>query len=95
MKKLALLCLFVLGIGFSLFSFKGLAQQGEFDSIILDFREDVPIARISEEVQRLSFKYNQRVDLNSVFSINDRIYIVEGDKKVLKELKRSDLKERY
>ncbi|MEO1671332.1 MAG: S8 family peptidase [Cyanobacteria bacterium J06631_2] len=91
MKRLVLLCLFVLGIGFALFNFKGLAQQGEFDSIILDFKEDVPIATISEEVQRLSFKYNQRVDLNSVFSIDDRIYIVEGDKKVLKELKRSPL----
>ncbi|MEO0845374.1 MAG: S8 family peptidase [Cyanobacteria bacterium J06648_1] len=92
MKRLVLLCLFVLGIGFSLFNFKGLAQQGEFESIILDFKEDVPIATVSEEIQRLSFKYNQRVDLNSVFSIDDRIYIVEGDKKVLKELKRSPLR---
>ncbi|NJL53412.1 MAG: peptidase S8 [Hydrococcus sp. SU_1_0] len=91
MKKLVLLCLFVLGIGFALFNFKGLAQQGEFHSIILDFREDVPIAKISSEIQELSAKYNQRVDLNSVFSISDRIYIVEGDQKVLKELKRSPL----
>ena len=91
MKKLVLLCLFILGIGFALFNFKGLAQQGEFDSIILDFKEDVPIARISEEIQELSVKYNQRVDLNSVFSISDRIYILQGDKKILKELKRSDL----
>lgn len=93
MKKLVLLCLFILGIGFALFSFKGLAQQGEFDSIILDFREDIPIAQISEEIQELSSKYNQRVDLNSVFSISDRIYIVQGDKKVLQELKHSDLKQ--
>ena len=92
MKRLALLCLFVLGIGFALFNFKGLAQKGEFNSIILDFREDVPIATISEEIQALSSKYNQRVDLNSVFSIDDRIYIVKGDKKVLKELKRSPLR---
>ena len=92
MKRLVLLCLFVLGIGFALFNFKGLAQQGEFDSIILDFKEDVPIATVSEEIQRLSFKYKQRVDLNSVFSIDDRIYIVEGDKKVLQELKRSPLR---
>ena len=92
MKRLALLCLFVLGIGFALFNFKGLAQQGEFNSIILDFREDVPIATISEEIQALSTKYNQRVDLNSLFSIEDRIYIVRGDKKVLQELKRSPLR---
>ena len=59
MKKLLLLCVFVLGIGFALFNFKGLAQRGEFNSIILDFKEDVPIAKISEEVQKLSFKYNR------------------------------------
>ncbi|MGB5632957.1 MAG: S8 family peptidase [Waterburya sp.] len=91
MKKLVLLCLFVLGIGFALFNFKGLAQQGEFDSIILDFKEEVPISQISEEIQELSSKYQQQVELNSVFSISDHIYIVEGDKKILQELKRSAL----
>ncbi len=92
MKKLVLACLFVLGLGFALLSFKGLAQQGEFDSIILDFKEEVPIATISEEIQQLSTKYNQQVNLNSVFSISDRVYIIKGDKKTLKELKRSSLK---
>lgn len=92
MKKLALLCLFVLGIGFALFNFKGLAQQGEFNSIILDFKEDVPINKISEEIQELRAKYNQQVNLNSFFSISDRIYIIDGDKKILKELKRSPLR---
>ena len=91
MKKLVLLCLFILGLGFALMSFKGLAQQGEFNSIILDFKEEVPIATISEEIESLSQKYNQKVNLNSVFSVNDRVYIVQGDKKVLKELKRSSL----
>jgi serine protease len=93
MKKLLLLCLFVLGIGFALFNFKGLAQQGEFNSIILDFKEDVPTAKISEEIQELSAKYNQQVGFNSLFSTSDRIYIVEGDKKVLKELRRSSLRQ--
>ncbi len=91
MKKLVLLCLFVLGIGFALFNFKGLAQQGEFNSIILDFKEEVPIAKISDEIQWLSEKYDQQVNLNSIFSINDRIYIVEGDQNTLQELKRSPL----
>ena len=92
MKKLVLLCLFVLGIGFALFNFKGLAQQGEFDSIILDFKEEVPIAKISDEIKGLSAKYNRQPELNSVFSMDDRIYIIEGDKKVLKALKRSPLR---
>ncbi|WP_319422522.1 S8 family peptidase [Pleurocapsa sp. FMAR1] len=91
MKRLMLLCLFVFAIGFALFNFKGLAQSGEFDSIILDFKEDVPIAKVSDEIQGLSQKYNQQVNLNSVFSISDRIYIVKGDKKTLKELKRSPI----
>lgn len=91
MKKLMLLCLFVLGIAFALFNFKGLAQQGEFDSIILDFKEEVPITKISQEIEGLSKQYNQQVNLNSLFSINDRIYIVKGDKQTLKEIKRSPL----
>jgi serine protease len=91
MRRLMLLCLFIFGIGFALFNFKGLAQQGEFDSIIVDFKEEVPIAKISAEIQAISQQYNQLVNLNSIFSIDDRIYIVKGDKQVLKELKRSPL----
>ncbi|MEL6441954.1 MAG: S8 family peptidase [Cyanobacteria bacterium J06621_8] len=91
MKKFVLLCLFILGIGFALINFPGLAQQGEFDSIILDFKSEVPLSHISDEVKQLSVKYNQRVDLNSIFSIDDRIYLVEGDRQVLKELRRSPL----
>jgi hypothetical protein len=52
MRKFLLTCLFVLGLGFALFNFKGLANQGEFQSIVLDFREDVPAAEIAEEVRR-------------------------------------------
>lgn len=91
MKKIVLLCLFLLGIGFALFNFKGIAQQGEYNSIILDFKEEVPIAKISREIQGLSQEYNQQVNLNSIFSINDRIYIVKGDKKTLQQIKRSSL----
>lgn len=91
MKKLMLLCLFILGIGLAIVNFKGLAQQGKFESIIIDFREEVPLAQISQDIQKVSSQYNQKVNLNSIFSIDDRIYIVKGDKKVLKELKRSPI----
>ena len=47
MRKFFIMCLFVLGLGFALFNFKGLANQGEFQSIVLNFREDVPAARIT------------------------------------------------
>lgn len=93
MKKLMLLCLFVFGIGFALFNFKGLAQQGEFSSIIIDFKEDVPIAEVSQDIQQISQQYDRKVNLNSIFSIDDRIYVLEGDKKLLQELKRSPLRQ--
>ncbi|WP_036481703.1 S8 family peptidase [Myxosarcina sp. GI1] len=92
MKKFVLLCLFILGIGFALFNFKGLAQGGEFESIIIDFKEDIPITKISEDIQDISQQYGRSLRLNSIFSINDRVYVVEGNKEFLRKLKRSPLK---
>jgi serine protease len=91
MRKFLLTCLFVLGLGFALFNFKGLANQGEFQSIVLDFREDVPAAEIAEEVRAIAQQYNVNPRLNSEFSEADHIYILEGDKRLLSALKKSKL----
>jgi len=91
MRKFLLTCLFVLGLGFALFNFKGLANQGEFQSIVLDFREDVPAAEIAEEVSAIAQQYNVNPRLNSEFSEADHIYILEGDKRLLSALKKSKL----
>jgi len=53
MKKLFLLCLLAIGLGFALFNFKGVASQGKFDSIVLDFREDIPAALIQAQVSAI------------------------------------------
>ncbi len=92
MKKFLLLFLFVLGLWFALFNFKGLANQGEFDSIILDFREDIPTTEISEQLRAIAQQYNQKVTLNSIFSVADHIYILEGDKELLSALQKSPLR---
>lgn len=92
MKKFLLLCLLVLGLGFALFNYQGLANQGEFDSIILDFREDVPTTQLNEAIQGIAQKYGRDPTLNSVFSVDDNVYVVEGNKKLLKELRRSPLR---
>jgi serine protease len=92
MKRLLLLCLFIFGIGFALFNFKGLARQGEFESIIINFKEEVPITKVSQSIQGISQQYDRAVNLNSIFSIDDRVYVVEGDRQFLKELKRSPLR---
>lgn len=91
MRKLLLLCLFVFGLGFALFNFKGLAAQGEFDSIVLDFREDVPAAVLEADVRSIAQQYNTEPHLNSVFSAEDHVFIVKGDKQLLKALKKSPL----
>lgn len=91
MRKFLILCLFIVGLGFALFNFKGLANQGEFQSIVLDFREDVPAAEINEELKAIAQKYNVNPRLNSEFSAADHVYILEGDKQLLSALKKSKL----
>lgn len=89
MRRLLLLCLFVVGISFALFNFKGLANQGKFDSIVLDFREDIPISQVSEEINAIASKFNNSPQLNSVFSLSDRLYVVKGDRNTLNSLRKS------
>jgi len=91
MKRLFLLCLFVIGIGFALFNFKGLASAGSFESIVLDFREDIPAAQIEQKVSAIAQKYNVEPQPNSEFSIADNVYVVKGDRNSLNALKKSDL----
>lgn len=91
MRKFLIACLFILGLGFALFNFKGLASQGEFQSIVLDFREDVPAAQMTEELQAIAQQYHVNPHLNSEFSVADHVYVVEGDQQVLSALKKSKL----
>ncbi|MBD2042900.1 S8 family peptidase [Microcoleus sp. FACHB-672] len=91
MRKFFLLCLFVIGIGWALFNFKGLATQGTFDSIVLDFREDIPAAQIDSQLETISQKYNAAPRLNSEYSAADNVYIIKGDRRLLKTLRKSEL----
>lgn len=92
MKKLLLLCVFLIGLGFALFNFKGLANQGEFDSIIINFRQDIPTTALEKNIEFIASKVQEIPILNSIFSEEEKVYIVEGDKKTLQKLKRSPLK---
>ncbi|MCP2728059.1 S8 family peptidase [Limnofasciculus baicalensis] len=91
MRKFLLACLFIVALGFALFNFKGLANQGEFQSIVLDFREDIPAAQINSEINAIAQKYGVTPRLNSEFSKTDNIYILEGNKQILDNLKKSQL----
>ncbi|ELS03684.1 subtilisin-like serine protease [Xenococcus sp. PCC 7305] len=89
MKKILLLGLFIIGLGFALTNFQGLAVEGEFNSIILDFREDVPMVEISNRIQAINQKYSRQGNLNSIFSVADHVYVVPGQQPLLDALLRS------
>lgn len=91
MKKFLLLCLFIFTLGFALFNSEGLATQGTYQSIILDFREE-RANQIPEWVQSLNQEYGVSPRLNSEFSLDDHVYIIEGDRLLLEQLQATDLK---
>ena len=93
MKKLFLLCVFIIGVGIALFNYPGLANQGEFDSLVIDFREDIPVTEIQEDLEAIAQKYNLNANFNSEFSQADNLYILEGDKDLLQSLSKSFLRE--
>lgn len=92
MKKILLVCVFLIGLGFALFTFKGLASQGKFNSIIINFRQDIPTNILEENLSSIASKVEDIPILNSIFSEPERIYIIEGDKNTLKKITRSNLK---
>ncbi|MFB2834580.1 S8 family peptidase [Floridanema evergladense] len=91
MRKLFLICLFAVGLVWALSNFKGLANQGTYDSIVLDFREDIPAAQITSSLETISQQYKVSPRLNSEFSTKDNVYIVKGDENLLKALRKSEI----
>ncbi len=87
MRKLIVLCLFCLGIGYAIFNFQGLSTKGEFDSIAIDFKENIPAAEIDRQLQVLSQQYHLAPRLNSQFSQTEHTYTVKGDRALLDKLR--------
>lgn len=85
MKKFLLFALFLLGMGWAISNFTGLATQGIYDSIVLDFQENIGEGAIAQQVEILKTQYQLSPRLNSEFSASDHIYIVTSDQKQLKQ----------
>jgi serine protease len=91
MRKFLFWCgLFIVGIGVALANFQGLATKGEFDSLAIDFREDIPAVEIEAQVRRLQDKFGLQPQLNSEFSQKDHLFTIKGDRSTLDKLKRQD-----
>ena len=93
MKRFLLSVLFLVGLGWAVLSFSGLATQGEYESIVLDFREEIGEAQIRQELEAIAQQFGVIPHLNSEFSQADHVYIIEGDADLLKRLRQSDLKQ--
>lgn len=89
MKKLILMVLFLVGLGMAITFYQGLANKGEYQSLIIDFRDDISNTAIAQDIESIKQKYQTTVTLNSAFSTADHIYVLKGDQKVLKELQKT------
>jgi len=93
MKRFLLLVLFLVGLGWALTNYQGLATQGTYQSIILDFREDVGAAQIQNGIESISQQYSVAPRYNSEFSLEDHVFVVQGDQTMLNKLRQSPLKD--
>jgi serine protease len=92
MRRLILLCLFVIGLSAAVFgflNFQGLAAKGDFETIVLDFREDIPAEEVQKNLQAIALQYNVTPKLDNKFSKEDRVYVIKGNRQRLKALRKS------
>lgn len=91
MKKLFVVGLFLIGLTIAVLNFMNTPVKADFNSIILDFREDISKLEITQSLDSLEAQYKEDVNLNSVFSVDENVYVLKGDRKLLKNLKKSPL----
>jgi serine protease len=68
-----------------------LAAKGEYQSIVLDFRENLPNTEIEAKLNAIAQQYKVKPRLNSEFSAADNVYVVEGDRQTLASLRNSKI----
>lgn len=89
MKKFLLSCLFFVGLFWALSTYQGLAVQGKYDSMVLNFRDNLSPAQVERELKAIAAKYGIEPKFNSPFSKSENLYVVKGDTQVLEKLKQS------
>jgi len=90
MKKFLLCCLFFAGLFWALSNYQGLAVNGKYDSMVLNFRDSLSPAQVDRELKAIASKYGIEPKFNSAFSKGDNLYIVKGDAQVLEQFKQSE-----
>jgi serine protease len=91
MRKLFWIGLFLVGIIGALWTAPQWSNRGDYDSLVLDFRDDVPIAMVQQQLEAIAQQTGQAPQFNSEFSTSEQLYVIEGDRTLLKALRRSSL----
>ncbi len=94
MKRWILLFCCLGAIGWVTAQLSGTPIQGTFDSIIIDFREEIGDSQIQAAMGDASKLLDLAPRLNSEFSEDDHIFVVPGNLDLLRKLKKSGL-DRY
>ncbi|BAZ04077.1 S8 family peptidase [Calothrix sp. NIES-3974] len=93
MRRLIISGLFVIALCLTLVNFvsgRGLAVKGEYDTILLNFREDIPREAIENNLSAIASLFQVTPKLDNEFSARDNVYIIQGDKTRLQELRQSE-----
>jgi serine protease len=91
MKRWIFLLCFLVSLGWAVVHYGSTMTQGTFNGIVLDFREEVGDSQIQQALSEASQRFDLKPRLNSEFSEADHVFIVPGDAKLLRDLKRSGL----
>ena len=89
MRRLLWIGLFFVGLAAAIAAFPGLANQGDFDSLLVDFNDNLSPTQIQAQLHHIA--RGDEFHLNSEFSDQERLYVVKGDRQFLKALRHSEL----
>jgi serine protease len=92
MRRLLLTLLFGIGLFAALIAWSGMRASGTYESVIINFRDDLPSTQVEQQVQTLSQAYGS-LRLNSAFSEAEQVYVLTGDRADLRSLRRSPLRQ--
>ena len=103
MKRLFWFALFFAAFLWVVGAYPGLSNQGEFDSIILNFKDDVDVVQLEQQLGPLTNMSggSGAPRLNSAFSGSNHVYVLEGldgeakqaNRQLINQLKKSGLKD--
>ncbi len=91
MKRWILSLFFLVSLGWAVVHYGSSMTQGTFTGILLDFREEVGDSQIQQALTEASQRFDLKPRLNSEFSEADHVFVVPGDARLLRDLKRSGL----